>query len=110
MEDTIAQKPLKTYSKIDNNAPKTTQNRCYKTRITVIVKREPLTTKKAVELLLNGTLKKQVCRYCMNVTNVLNDLDQIMHISRKEALYKVSIRDMVATFHPFKVRQNLRSL
>lgn len=110
MEDTLAQKPLKTYSKIDNIAPKTTLNRRYKPRITIIVKREPLTTKKAIELLLNGTLKRQVCRYCMNVTNVLNDLDQIMHISRKDALYKVCIRDMVATFHPFKVRQKLRTV
>lgn len=104
MDYTLTHKPLKTYSKIPDITPKTTQKRCYKTRITVVVKREPLTTKKAVELLLNGTLKKQVCRYCMNVTNVLNDLDQIMQISGKCALYKVSIRDMVAAFHPFKVR------
>lgn len=104
MEDTLAQKPVKTYSKMDNNPSKTAQKRCYKTRITVVVKRELLTTKKAIELLLNGTLKRDVCRYCMNVTNVLNDLDQIMHIGGKDALYKVSIRDMVATFHPLKVR------
>lgn len=96
------QKPLKTYSKVAKKPPKPVQKP--PPRIIVIVQREPLTTKKAIELLINGTLKKQVCRYCLNITNVLNDLDQIMQISGQDALYKVSIRDMVSTFHPFKVR------
>lgn len=68
------------------------------------VKREPLTTKRAVELLLEGGLKKKVCRYCLNVASPLSELDQVLQIAGTGTMYKISIRDMVACFHPFKVR------
>ncbi|XP_063390247.1 zinc finger protein 791-like isoform X2 [Cydia fagiglandana] len=64
--------------------------------------RVELTTKKAVELLLEGTLRSKVCRYCLSVATPLSDLDQIMQIAGRGTLYKVTIRDMVACFHPFK--------
>ncbi|XP_063630503.1 uncharacterized protein LOC134801811 isoform X2 [Cydia splendana] len=64
--------------------------------------RMELTTKKAVELLLQGTLRSKVCRYCLSVASPLSDLDQIMQIAGRGTLYKVTIRDMVACFHPFK--------
>lgn len=65
--------------------------------------RRPLTTKNAVRLLLNGTLISQVCRYCLTVTKPLLELDQIMQVASKGTLFKVTIRDMVASFYPIKV-------
>ncbi|XP_013184737.1 putative zinc finger protein 840 isoform X1 [Amyelois transitella] len=67
------------------------------------LKREPLTTKKAVKFLLEGTLKYKVCRYCMNVDSPLYEMDQVFQIASQGALYKVTIRDMVASFYPFQV-------
>lgn len=63
----------------------------------------PLTTKVAVEYLLNGKLKTCVCRYCLKVTVGLSELDQIMQIAGTGVMYKVSIREMMACFYPFKV-------
>lgn len=63
----------------------------------------PLTTKVAVEYLLNGKLKSNVCRYCLKVTVGLSELDQIMHIAGTGVIYKVSIRAMIACFYPVKV-------
>ncbi|KAJ8705902.1 hypothetical protein PYW07_010679 [Mythimna separata] len=65
----------------------------------------PLTTKVAVEYLLSGKLKTSVCRYCLKVTVGLSELDQIMQIAGTGALYKVTIRQMIACFYPFKARQ-----
>ncbi|XP_075987755.1 uncharacterized protein LOC142984203 [Anticarsia gemmatalis] len=64
---------------------------------------EPLTTKVAVKFLLEGKLKYKVCRYCLNISPGLSDLDQIMKVAGAGTLYKVTIRDIVASFHPFKV-------
>ncbi|KAJ2939077.1 hypothetical protein O0L34_g10266 [Tuta absoluta] len=69
----------------------------------IVIKRQALTTKKAVELLLNGTLKSKVCRFCLCITAPLSELDQIMQIAGKGALYKVTIKDIIASVHPFKV-------
>lgn len=66
-------------------------------------KREPLTTRNAVKLLLQGTLKTDVCRYCLHVTSYLSELDQILEVGKSGILFKVTIRDMIATFHPFKI-------
>lgn len=63
----------------------------------------PLTTKVAVEYLLSGKLKTSVCRYCLKVTVGLSELDQIMQIAGTGVMYKVSIREMIACFYPFKV-------
>lgn len=62
-----------------------------------------LTTKNAVEFLLEGSLKSKVCRYCLNVASQLSHLDQILEVAGKGSIYKVAIKDMVASFHPFKV-------
>lgn len=64
---------------------------------------EPLTTKVAVEYLLSGKLKTEVCRYCLKISPALSDPDQIMHIAGTGVLYKVSLRQMIASFYPFKV-------
>ncbi|XP_072933796.1 uncharacterized protein [Epargyreus clarus] len=64
---------------------------------------EPLTTKNAVKFLLEGNLKYRVCRYCLNVASRLSELDEIFEVGRKGAIYKVTLRDMIATVHPFKV-------
>ncbi|KAJ0170634.1 hypothetical protein K1T71_014005 [Dendrolimus kikuchii] len=69
-------------------------------------KRKPLTTKNAVRLLLHGALKSDVCRYCLNVTKPLSELDQIMQVATKGTLFKVTIRDMVASFYPIQVRDD----
>ncbi|RVE51903.1 hypothetical protein evm_003523 [Chilo suppressalis] len=65
-----------------------------------------LSTKNAVKFLLDGTLKKKVCRYCLNVTTSLSELDQVLQVAGHGALYKVTIRDMIASFHPFKVAED----
>lgn len=65
--------------------------------------KEELTTKRAIELLIAGTLKSKVCRYCLNIVSSLSELDQILQIAGTGVLHKVTIRDMVASFYPFKV-------
>ncbi|KAF9796754.1 hypothetical protein SFRURICE_001834 [Spodoptera frugiperda] len=67
---------------------------------------EPLTTKVAVEYLLSGKLKTEVCRYCLKISPALSDPDQIMHIAGTGVLYKVSLRQMIASFYPFKANEN----
>ncbi|XP_059054586.1 zinc finger protein 62-like isoform X2 [Achroia grisella] len=67
------------------------------------IKREPLTTKNAVNFLLAGTLRQKVCRYCLNVATPLYELDRVYQIGTETILYKVTVRDMIASFHPFKV-------
>ncbi|KAH9632422.1 hypothetical protein HF086_010815 [Spodoptera exigua] len=66
----------------------------------------PLTTKVAVEFLLNGKLKTEVCRYCLKISPALSDLDQVLHIAGTGVLYKVSLRQMIASFYPFKANEN----
>lgn len=63
----------------------------------------PLTTKNAIKYLLDGTLRLRVCRYCLNVTSVLSELDEVLVIAVNGSLHEVTVRDMVASFHPFKV-------
>ncbi|XP_045507927.1 zinc finger protein 184-like isoform X1 [Colias croceus] len=64
---------------------------------------EPLTTKDAIRFLLNGTLRFRVCRYCLNKTSELNELDEVLVLAGKSGLYEVTIKDIIASFHPFKV-------
>ncbi|XP_053620757.1 uncharacterized protein LOC128681138 isoform X3 [Plodia interpunctella] len=56
-----------------------------------------------MKLLLEGSLKSKVCRYCLNVVTSLYEMDQVFQIGGQTALYKVTIRDMVASFYPFQV-------
>ncbi|KAI8433862.1 hypothetical protein MSG28_015813 [Choristoneura fumiferana] len=72
--------------------------------------KEELTTKRAVELLIAGTLKTKVCRYCLNIVSSLSELDQILQVAGTGALHKVTIRDMVASFYPFKCERSERAL
>ncbi|XP_031764598.2 uncharacterized protein LOC113523229 isoform X1 [Galleria mellonella] len=67
------------------------------------LKREPLTAKNAVKFLLDGTLRKKICRYCLNIASSLYELDQVFQIGSRDIIYKVTVRDMIASFHPFKV-------
>lgn len=97
----LVQDPTKIFSNTDLNKPSSIKEDADPYR--KLLKREPLSTKKAVELLLNGNLRSQVCRYCLNIAFPLSELDQNMHIAGRGAMYKVAIRDMVASFHPFKV-------
>ncbi|GBP87440.1 hypothetical protein EVAR_61480_1 [Eumeta japonica] len=69
----------------------------------VIAPRQPLTSKRAVEFLLEGTLKVKVCKYCLNVTSALTDLDQYLKVTGEAGFYKVTIKDMVACFYPYQV-------
>lgn len=64
---------------------------------------EDLTTKNAVSFLLAGTLTSKVCRYCLSVTEDLYELEKVMEIANKGGIYSVAIKDMIASFHPFKV-------
>lgn len=67
------------------------------------LRRESLSTKNAVKYLLEGRLKKKVCRYCLNVASPLSELDQVLQVAGSGKLFKVTIRDMVASFYPYKV-------
>lgn len=66
--------------------------------------KKPLTAKKALEFFLDGSLNSKVCRYCLNVTSQLLDLDAVFHIGDQKALYEITIKDMIANFYPFQVR------
>lgn len=68
-----------------------------------VIKCEALSTKTAVEYLLNGNLKSVVCRYCLNTSPALSELDQVMQIAGTGTLYKVTIREIMACFYPYKV-------
>ncbi|XP_023941505.2 uncharacterized protein LOC112048263 isoform X1 [Bicyclus anynana] len=65
--------------------------------------REPLTTKNAVKYLLQGSLRLRVCRYCLNITSRLSEFDEVLTLAVDGALHEVTIRDIVASFHPYKV-------
>lgn len=67
------------------------------------IKCEALFTKTAVEYLLNGKLKSVVCRYCLNTAPALSELDQVLQIAGTGTLYKVTIREIIACFYPYKV-------
>ncbi|XP_030034701.2 LOW QUALITY PROTEIN: zinc finger protein 197 [Manduca sexta] len=95
---------IRTYSKAHRNATNVTQNvNTVNDTTTPVIKNDPLTTKNAMQYLLDGTLKHKVCRYCLNVTSELAELDQYLEVNGQGALYKVTIRDMVASFYPVKV-------
>lgn len=64
---------------------------------------EELTTKNALTFLIAGTLQCKVCKYCLNVTEELYELERVMEIASKGGLYSVTVKDMIASFHPFKV-------
>lgn len=91
-------KGIKTYSRV-NNVKSNNQT----VTVNSTDKKVPLTTKNAVKFLLEGTLRLKVCRYCLSVTTSLSELDEILVIAVNSALHEVTIRDMVASFHPFKV-------
>lgn len=69
----------------------------------------PLSTKDAVKYLLEGTLRLRVCRYCLSVTSELSELDEILVIGIHGSTHEVTIKDMVASFHPYKVKTLLFS-
>lgn len=101
----------KTYSKTpkkQGNAPPVSNNvkEASKPSGKVSELGEPLTTKVAVEYLLSGKLKSEVCRYCLRISPGLSELDQIMQIAGTGAIYKITIREMIACFYPFKVSEN----
>lgn len=97
-------KQIKTYLKCHKKTSKTNDTMTERIKIKKQrVNNHPLTTKNAVKYLLEGTLKRMVCRYCLTVTSPLSELDQILQVAGKRAIYKVTIRDMLASFHPFKV-------
>ncbi|XP_047513870.1 zinc finger protein 197-like isoform X2 [Pieris napi] len=65
--------------------------------------KDTLTSKDAVKFLLDGTLRLRVCKYCLNITPNLNELDEIIVVAGKCGLYEVTIKDIVASFYPVKV-------
>lgn len=93
----------KTYSKKLRKEPQLKQPSLSKKDLNEFEIPQPLTTKLAIKFLLEGRLKSKVCRYCLNITPGLSELDQIMNIGGTGNIYKVTIRDIVASFHPFKV-------
>ncbi|KPJ14838.1 Zinc finger protein 418 [Papilio machaon] len=84
---------LKTYSR----------SKCWKVSNPKDTKSEPLTTKEAVKYLLQGSLKRRVCRFCLTATTSLSELDEILEVASSGAIFQVTIRDMVASFYPFQV-------
>ncbi|XP_041986122.1 protein suppressor of hairy wing-like [Aricia agestis] len=67
---------------------------------------ETLSTKKAVEFLIDGTLRLKVCRYCLKICSNMCELDEILEIGTESGLHEVKIRDMMASFYPYKVEAN----
>ncbi|XP_045529271.1 uncharacterized protein LOC123717366 isoform X2 [Pieris brassicae] len=65
--------------------------------------KDTLTSKDAVKFLLDGTLRLRVCKYCLNITQNLNELDEIIVVAGKCGLYEVTINDIVTSFYPVKV-------
>lgn len=65
--------------------------------------KQPLTTKDAVKYLLEGNLREKVCRYCLNNSLELSNLDELITIARNGTLFSVAINQMIASFHPVKV-------
>ncbi|KPJ01221.1 Zinc finger protein 646 [Papilio xuthus] len=84
---------LKTYSR----------SKCWRVSNPKDIKSEPLTTKEAVKYLLQGSLKRRVCRFCLSATTSLSELDEILEVANSGTIFQVTIRDMVATFYPFKI-------
>lgn len=68
-----------------------------------VVKNQALSTKKVVELLLDGTIRENVCKFCLKLSSPLYELDRIFKLAGKRALYKVTVRDMISSFYPFQV-------
>lgn len=62
-----------------------------------------LTTKKALELLLDGKLDEKVCKFCLKLSLTLHDLDEVFSIGGQKLTYNVSINDMLGTIYPFQV-------
>ncbi|VVC87738.1 unnamed protein product [Leptidea sinapis] len=71
---------------------------------------DPLSAKHAVEMLLNDTLQYNVCRYCLHVTTYLRELDEILTMGGKDAFFEVTINDIIASVHPFKVNSKTNVL
>ncbi|CAG9133812.1 unnamed protein product [Plutella xylostella] len=71
-----------------------------------VIHREPLTTKKAVEYLLNGSLQAKVCRFCLNVTTGLSEVGQYLQVANSGTLYNVTVKDMFSVVYPFQVTQD----
>lgn len=71
--------------------------------VTTEPKNEDLTTKTAISFLISGTLTSNVCRYCLEVTKELNSLEKMVEIGSKGGFFSVTVKDMVASFHPFQV-------
>ncbi|KOB77312.1 putative zinc finger protein [Operophtera brumata] len=85
-----------------NNSLKTYLKTCRKIDVEPTKQVEELTTKNAVTFLVAGTIPSKVCKYCLNVTEELYELERVMEIGSKGGLYSVTVRDMIASFHPFK--------
>ncbi|CAK1549152.1 unnamed protein product [Leptosia nina] len=64
---------------------------------------DTLSSREALQFLLNGTLRLRVCRYCLNITNNLCELDEVLVLAGKSGLYEVTIKDIIGSFHPIKV-------
>ncbi|XP_013178619.1 PREDICTED: zinc finger protein 432-like isoform X2 [Papilio xuthus] len=84
---------LKTYSR----------SKCWRVSNPKDIKSEPLTTKEAVKYLLQGSLKRRVCRFCLSATTSLSELDEILEVANSGTIFQVTIRDMVVSFYPFKI-------
>ncbi|XP_026484169.2 zinc finger protein 62-like [Vanessa tameamea] len=96
-------KELKTYRKTDKKGKAILNNNEIKKNAHT---RVPLTTQNAVKYLLEGTLRLRVCRYCLNVTSKLSELDEMLVIAVNGSLHEVTVRDMVASIHPFKITED----
>lgn len=94
-------KELKTYTKSFNKGKAVIKNNEIKNNIRNA--KVPLSTQNAVKYLLDGTLRLRVCRYCLSVTSGLSELDEVLVLAVNDSLHEVTIRDMVASFHPYKV-------
>ncbi|XP_050357847.1 uncharacterized protein LOC126778403 [Nymphalis io] len=96
-------KELKTYRKTDKKEKAAINNNEIKINHHT---RVPLSTQNAVKYLLEGTLRLRVCRYCLSVTSKLSELDEMLVIAVNGSLHEVTVRDMVASIHPFKVTED----
>lgn len=65
--------------------------------------RGPLTSKKAIELLMEGKLGSKVCKFCLNLEPNMYEMGQIFEIAGKKGSCRVTVRDMVGSIYPFEI-------
>lgn len=111
--DSIPEFPAFNSNKLVKTYPKAKKSRIVKQEvekpqipIRIEVKKEALTSKNALIFMLEGCLRLKVCRYCLHETPLLSELEQILQIATPRGIYKISIKEIIASFYPVKISED----